>query len=108
MPVHFELSSKQNVHPGRWNANAQKVTGNSEEARTINAYLKTMEQQVFQEYHELIQKGIEITAANLKNKLLGEGGNQRKEAFAFPDVPCRESSQVVPSRRFLPFFAGSD
>jgi hypothetical protein len=72
-----ELSSKKYINPARWNAYTQKVIGNSEEARLINAYLKNMEQQAFQVYHELIQKGVEITTANLKSRLLGEEVDRR-------------------------------
>lgn len=34
----FELSTEQYVIPGKWNAAAQKVSGVTEEARSINAY----------------------------------------------------------------------
>jgi hypothetical protein len=72
-----ELSSKKYINPTKWNADTQKVIGNSEEARAINAYLKSMEQQAFDAYHELVQHGVEITTANLKSKLLGEEVNRR-------------------------------
>jgi len=72
-----ELSSKKYISPSRWNADMQKVIGTSEEARAINSYLKTMEQQAFDAYHELVQHGVEITTANLKSKLLGEEVNRR-------------------------------
>src|SRR5258708_14036249 len=72
-----ELSSKKYINPARWNADTQKVIGNSEEARLINAYLKNMEQQAFQVYHELVQKGVEINTANLKGRLLVEKINRR-------------------------------
>lgn len=72
-----ELSSKKYINPSKWNADTQKVIGNSEEVRLINAYLKNMEQQAFQVYHELVQKGVEITTANLKSRLLGEEVNRR-------------------------------
>jgi site-specific recombinase XerD len=72
-----ELSTKKYVPPERWNSDAQKVTGTGEEARTINAYLKLQEQEVFAAHQELIRENKNITAANLKNKLLGLDTDRR-------------------------------
>ena len=38
-----EISSKRYVKPDQWNTNRGKVTGTSEEVRSVNAYLKTIE-----------------------------------------------------------------
>ena len=38
----FELSTHRYVSPARWSVDAGKVKGNSEEARSINAYLDTL------------------------------------------------------------------
>ncbi len=35
----IEISSKRYVNPDKWNANAQKLNGSSEEVRTMNCYL---------------------------------------------------------------------
>ena len=81
----FELSSKQYIKQDKWNTEAQKVMGNSEEARTVNAYLKNLEKEVFQAYHELIQHNEEVTAINLKMKLLGQGINRRNILDVFKE-----------------------
>ena len=36
-----EISTKRTILPLRWNAKAQKVSGSSEECRSLNFYLKT-------------------------------------------------------------------
>ena len=51
-----ELSTKRYVLPAKWSAATQKVSGSGEEARTINAYLKTMEMEVFKANQELVQE----------------------------------------------------
>jgi hypothetical protein len=88
-----ELSTKRNVMPQKWNATMQKVSGTGEEARAINVYLKTMEQEVFQAHHELIQENREVTAANIKSKLLGRDDNRRYIIEEFKDhnmkMECR-------------------
>jgi site-specific recombinase XerD len=66
-----ELSTKKYVLPQRWNTAMQKVSGNGEENRTINAYLKTLEQEVFQAHQALILENKEVSAGNIKSKLLG-------------------------------------
>lgn len=67
-----ELSTKKYVLPQRWNAAMQKVSGTGEDVRSINTYLKTMEQEVFQAHQALILENKEVTASNLKAKLLGQ------------------------------------
>lgn len=67
-----ELSTKKYVLPQRWNSALQKVSGTGEDARTINTSLKTMEQEVFQAHQALILESKEVTASNIKAKLLGQ------------------------------------
>ncbi|QEM05962.1 site-specific integrase [Mucilaginibacter rubeus] len=69
--VRIEVSSKRYVNPDKWNTNGQKLTGNSEEVKSINAYLKTLEHQVYDVHRDMIERKLLITATNLKDKLLG-------------------------------------
>ena len=80
-----ELSTKKYVLPQRWNLAMQKVSGSGEEVRTINAYLKTMEQEVFQAHQALILESKDVTAANIKSKLLGEDAERRMILDEFKD-----------------------
>jgi hypothetical protein len=66
-----EFTTRRYVKPERWNSNMQKMTGTTDEARVLNSYLKTLEQQVF-EAQRLMMDGREmVTAEGLRNKLLG-------------------------------------
>lgn len=67
----IEISSKRYVNPDKWSTSGQKLTGNSEDAKTINAYLKTLEHQVYDVHREMMEKKRHVTAANLKDWLLG-------------------------------------
>lgn len=80
-----ELSTKKYVLPQRWNPAMQKVSGSGEEVRTINAYLKTMEQEVFQAHQALILENKEVTAGNIKAKLLGQDTEQHWIIEEFKD-----------------------
>jgi len=67
-----EIATKRYVFPEKWNVVAQKVIGNTEEARSLNAYLKSLEQQVYNAHRELMENKMPLTAQNLKKKLYGE------------------------------------
>jgi len=80
-----ELSTKKYVLPQRWNPAMQKVSGTGEEVRTINTYLKMMEQEVFQAHQALILENKEVTAGNIKAKLLGQDTEQHWIIEEFKD-----------------------
>ena len=66
-----EIAVKRYINPSKWNSTIQKASGNSEEARTLNAYLSTFEGQVYEAEHFLIKDKEPITIESLKNKILG-------------------------------------
>ena len=49
-----EIAAKRYINPDKWSSQAQKVNGTSEEIRSLNAYLKTLEQQVYEAQHQLL------------------------------------------------------
>ncbi|WP_426587554.1 site-specific integrase [Mucilaginibacter sp. R-33] len=69
--VRIEVSSKRYVNPDKWNTNGQKLSGNNEEIKSINAYLKTLEHQVYDVHRDMMERKLLITATNLKDRLLG-------------------------------------
>ncbi|WP_326982604.1 Arm DNA-binding domain-containing protein [Chryseobacterium sp. MYb264] len=72
-----EISTKRVIIPSKWNSKAQNVKGISEECRSINFYLKTFEQKVYDTYHLLIRENEKISCELLKNRLLGKDQNRR-------------------------------
>ena len=66
-----EIAAKRYINPDKWSSQAQKVNGTSEEIRTLNAYLKTLEQQVYEAQHQLLKDKQVVTTETLKAKLLG-------------------------------------
>ena len=64
-----EFSTKRNVAQDQWSNG--KVKGNSEEARTVNTYLKQIEAEIFEHYLALVGKKKPITADSLKDAYLG-------------------------------------
>lgn len=66
-----EMTTKRHIEPERWNSEAQKVNGSSEEVKALNAYLKTLEQEVYETQHQLLKDKTTVTTEGLKNKLMG-------------------------------------
>lgn len=66
-----EISSKRNVLPAKWDSKLQKVIGNTEEVKAINAYFKTLEQEVYEAHHMMMKDKKIATSTALKSKLFG-------------------------------------
>lgn len=80
-----ELAAKRYIIPEKWNSVAQKVIGAAEDAKAINAYLKTLEQQVYEAHHQMLKDKAVITAETLKHKLHGSEERQRTLVPIFED-----------------------
>jgi site-specific recombinase XerD len=66
-----EIATKRTVSPDKWNAVAQKVTGNNDDARSVNNHLKTLERNAYDAYQEMIEKKIPISARAIKDRING-------------------------------------
>jgi len=71
--VRTDISSKRFIDAAKWNNQSQKVTGYSEEVRSINSGLKALEMKVYKAYGEMAEKNILITSASLKSFVIDEG-----------------------------------
>ncbi|WP_292008630.1 site-specific integrase [Chryseobacterium sp.] len=80
-----EISTKRTILPSKWNSSAQSVKGSSEESKSLNFYLKTFEQKIYDTYHELIREKEMVTCEILKNKLLGKDYKNRMLIPIFQD-----------------------
>ena len=66
-----EIASKRYIQPERWDKKLQKVSGSSDEVKSLNLYLKTLEHQVYDAHHTLLKDKTVATALSLKTKLQG-------------------------------------
>ena len=80
-----EISSKRNVLPAKWDNKLQKVIGNTEEVKAINAYLKTLEQEVYEAHHMMMKDKKIATSTALKSKLFGIEARARMIIPIFQD-----------------------
>ena len=75
--IRIEISTSKFIEKSKWNSNAGKIKGLTEEARTINSYLDSIKSKVYETERSMLNNNIEITAQCFKNKFLGIDVKQR-------------------------------
>ena len=83
--IRIELSTSRFVEKAKWNTEAGKMKGTSEEARTINSYLDILKSKIYETEKWMVNNNQDINAQTFKNKLLGIEENQRKLVTIFED-----------------------
>ena len=76
--AYVELSTKRKCFKANWNVKAGRVEGRNDYAKSINSYLDTIQQKVFEAKRKLIELDIEITPQAIKNLMLGKNINKQK------------------------------
>jgi site-specific recombinase XerD len=74
-----ELSTKRKCFKSSWNVKAGRAEGKTEYAKSINTYLDTLQQKVFEAKRRLIEVDEEVTPAKIKHLMLG--GKFTKEKY---------------------------
>ncbi len=69
--VRVELSLQRECEPERWNTHAGRANGTKEEIKVLNAYLDSLQAQVYETYRNLIDQNEPITVDRIKNLLTG-------------------------------------
>lgn len=72
-----ELSIKRNIEPDRWNTEAGKVRGTTEEVKSINTYIDVVRNKIYEHQQKLMQENKAITADAIKNSFLGIDEKQK-------------------------------
>jgi site-specific recombinase XerD len=66
-----EVSIQRSCEPSRWNAHSGRANGTKEEVRVLNAFLDSLQMKVYEVHRALLESKEDITAGEIKNKLLG-------------------------------------
>ena len=80
-----DIAAKRYIDPKKWDVKAHKALGNSQEAKTLNLYLKTLEQQVYDSHYLMLKEEDFVTSEGLKSKLLGTDVSTRMLIPIFQD-----------------------
>lgn len=67
----FEQSTQRYILLSKWSAEAGKAKGNSEESKTINYYLDSLKQKVYDYQSEIIREKLPFTTQTFRSKWLG-------------------------------------
>ena len=67
----FELATKRECEPEKWNAASGRKSGTREDTRLLNAYLDTFQAKVYDAHRQLMAKGGQITIEVLKALVTG-------------------------------------
>ena len=64
-----DISSKRYIELQKWDNKVQKAIGNSQETKTLNVYLKTLEQRVYDYHYQMLKEenivtGLPVIAFN--------------------------------------------
>ncbi len=73
----YEISTGQFVEEVKWSAEAGRMKGNSEEARSINNRLDMVKSKVFEVERRLFMSNTQINFENFKNEYLGKKERER-------------------------------
>ncbi len=80
-----ETTSGRECLPANWNNASGRLRGTKEDVRSFNAYLENLRNQVYEAHRAMSENEEEVTAENLKNKLLGKSSNIRLLIDIFND-----------------------
>ena len=81
----FESSTNRFIEPLKWSAEANKMKGNTDEARSINSYLDILKGKVYDAQKELIHNNKPVNIDTIKNKVTGTEQRSRMLIPIFQD-----------------------
>lgn len=90
----FEISTKRDCEPEKWNNGTGRRIGTREDTRILNAYLDTLQFKVHEIQREMIEAGVTVTANNLKNRLNGVKEKSKDILEVFRDHNDKLASMV--------------
>ena len=73
-----EMSMGRDCEPEKWNNISGRRVGTKSDTKEFNAYLDTVQSQVYQVYRSILESGSELTAENVRNMLTGVSGRPKK------------------------------
>lgn len=92
----IELSTSKHIEKIKWNTQAGKMKGNTEEARTINSYLDILRNKVYETEKDMVNNNLDINSKTFKNKFLGieERGHTLLQLFEDHNQKMKELINV--------------
>ena len=95
-----ELSINREFDPDRWNIKTGRASGTKEDARSLNAYLETLQVKVYEAHREMVANGEEISAERLKNKLSGKGDERPRMLLEIFAEHNKQMAKLIPTGEY--------
>ncbi len=76
-------STGHKAKPGNWNAEAQRITGNSEEAELFEVYTSTIRFKILQIQNDILASGETLSAKNILTRLSNKSPDSKTILYAF-------------------------
>jgi site-specific recombinase XerD len=95
-----EISTQRKWDPARWNEAAERAAGTKEDAKSLNAYLDTLQARVYEAQRQIIADCEEITITNIRARLDGKK-NEKKMLIEIFRNHNNQLSQLV-NKDFAP------
>ena len=76
-----EISIKRKCDPSKWNPDAGRLSGKSDQAKELNSYLDTIQQKVFEAKKKLMEKDLAITTERIKCLVQGKPLDQQRHTI---------------------------
>lgn len=89
---YVEFSTKRKCFKANWNVKAGRAEGKTDYAKSINSYLDTLQQKVFEAKRKLIELDVEVTPHAIKDLMLGKSINKQK--YMLIDLFKRHNEQI--------------
>jgi site-specific recombinase XerD len=80
-----EVSTKRLWHSAKWNARTGRATGNKEDSKSLNGFLDTFTNKVYQARKILLDSDTEVTSESIKNILNGKSEDKKVILEIFQD-----------------------
>jgi len=81
----FEISTKRECEPEKWNSVSGRKNGTREDARVLNSYLDSMQLKVYDIQKQMLENNIELTAEKLRNRINGVSDKSKDILEIFQD-----------------------
>lgn len=97
-----EISTKRKADPIKWNTAGGRLSGKTEEAKELNAYLDAVQQSVFNAKRKLLERDGDITAEAIKNILTGKDPQKKKYLLLEIFRHHNEQMRALVGREYAP------
>jgi len=89
-----ELAVSRKCDLERWDVKTGRATGTKAEARTINAYLDSIQNKIYELHRQMSDADLTVTAETLKNRFIGKVEKARTLVTVFEDHNTKMESLV--------------